>query len=87
MVRHSADCEGLEFICSRDTRHIRPQSLFQVRRNDGPAVFGGEDAMVKAAAICVGHRAGIVVQPSFNKTKRLPYLIRFSAVPLKGDSG
>lgn len=62
MIRHSADGQRFEFIHPRDARHVWPQSLFQIGRNDRPAVFGGEDAMVKTAAVGVGHRGHIVIQ-------------------------
>ena len=72
MVRHSADGQCLEFVHARDARHVWPQSLFQIRRNDRAAVFGREHAMVEATAIGVGHRVRIVI-------------LLISAVPLKGD--
>jgi hypothetical protein len=40
MVRHSADGQRFEFIRSRNACHVGPQSLFQIERNDGPAIFG-----------------------------------------------
>ena len=66
MVRHSADGQCLEFIHPRDSRHVWPQPLLQIGRNNGPAVFGGEDAMVETAGISVGHRGQIVIQHMLN---------------------
>jgi hypothetical protein len=84
MVRHSADGQRFEFVHPRDSGHIRPQSLFQIERNGGPAVFGREHAVVETAAICVGHRLRIVVQHTPNKIKPLPHFLRFFSRPLKG---
>ena len=66
MVRHSANGQCLEFIHPRDARHVWPQSLFQIGRNNGSAVFGGEDAMIETAAIRVGHRVRILIQHMLN---------------------
>src|ERR1700752_4758885 len=86
VVRHSAGGQRLEFVFACDAGHVWPQSVNQIRRDNRTTVFGRKDAMVEAAAICVRHRARILFEKEVDEIKRRAYFIRFSAVPLKGDS-